>query len=77
MRPNCQFLRRLDEVPWNIPTLAVWCPLDTMVIPGSSARWERATQTLCCLPPVHPWPLFSRRFQRRIAEFLLEGDVIP
>jgi hypothetical protein len=70
IRPRDRFIRRLREVEWNIPTLATWCPLDTMVIPGRSARWNRAEETITCALPVHIWPIHSREIWRRVVEFL-------
>jgi triacylglycerol lipase len=70
MRPNDAFIRQLKSTPWNIPTIASWCPLDTMVIPGSSARWRHANQTICCAVPVHIWPIYSKSIWRRVVDFL-------
>jgi len=70
MRPGSAFLRRLHAQPWGVPTLAMWCPGDMMVVPGSSARWERATRTLQSGVPIHVWPLFSRSVHAEVAKFL-------
>lgn len=69
LRPNSDLLRRLDAADWRIPTLAVWCPFDLAVVPGTSARWVRATQSLRCAVPLHSWPIFSHKIHRRLAEF--------
>jgi len=74
MRPSSDLLRRLDHVPWDIPTLAVWCPGDLIVIPGRSARWKSATRIIRCNVPLHLWPIWSRRLHRRIADFLAERE---
>lgn len=56
------FLRALnaDDTPWRtIPLHAYWTPLDLMVVPAVSSRWEaaRTTRVLC---PVHPWMARNR-----------------
>ncbi|MDX2080300.1 MAG: alpha/beta hydrolase [Terrimicrobiaceae bacterium] len=73
MRPGSRFLARLNACDWTIPTFATWCPGDLMIIPGHSARWERATILRECRLPAHAWPVFSRRLHREIAEFLRDG----
>lgn len=70
MRPGSNFLRRLDKVAWNIPTLATWCALDVMVVPGRSARWVHATVTLQSYVPVHTWPVLSPGIHSAVARFL-------
>lgn len=70
MRPRSAFLQRLAEAPWDIPTLATWCPCDLTVLPGSSARWTRATSILRSDIPAHDWPIFSSGIHGRIVEFL-------
>jgi triacylglycerol lipase len=72
MRPGSDFLQRLEQAPWSFPTLAVWCPGDAIIVPGSSAKWDKAQQTLCCRVPAHNWPIWSRSFRRRIVDFLIE-----
>ena len=69
LRPNSDLLRRLDAADWQIPTLAVWCPFDLAVFPGTSARWVRATQSIRCGVPLHSWPIFSRTIHRQVAAF--------
>jgi len=70
MRPGSAFLKRLDEAPWNVPTLNVWCPGDLIVVPGWNARWTRATREICCHIPAHVWPLRSHGLHRSIGNFL-------
>jgi pimeloyl-ACP methyl ester carboxylesterase len=72
IRPNDRFIQQIRDVQWDIPTLATWCPLDTMVIPGRSARWERAMETITCPVPLHAWPIHSRSIWRRAVGFLAE-----
>jgi pimeloyl-ACP methyl ester carboxylesterase len=76
MRPGSDFMQRLTAAEWNIPTLAVWCPGDLMVVPGRSARWHRAAITLACPVPAHVWPAVSKKIQRRVADFLCGEAVI-
>jgi Predicted acetyltransferases and hydrolases with the alpha/beta hydrolase fold len=71
MQPGSAFLRRLDQAPWNHPTLVTWCPWDLMVFPGSSARWEKASVRLRCDMPMHNWPILSRSLHRTITGFLV------
>jgi pimeloyl-ACP methyl ester carboxylesterase len=70
MRPTSPLIRRLSAAPWDVPTLAIWCPLDGMVLPGSSARFEQAAEVALCHVPLHLWPLYSRKLARRVAGFL-------
>ncbi len=70
MRPGSGFLRRLNAVPWTIPTLVTWCPWDLMVLPGNSARWSGATMTLCCHVPAHAWPVVSPGIHKAVSTFL-------
>jgi pimeloyl-ACP methyl ester carboxylesterase len=74
MRPGSAFLRRLNAAPWTHPTLATWCPLDLMVVPGSSARWKQASLVLRLDIPMHVWPVLSVRTHRSIADFLGSND---
>jgi triacylglycerol lipase len=75
MRPGSEFMRQLRDAPWDIPTLVTWCPLDLMVFPGTSARWDKAQETICCRVPAHIWPIRSRSIHRRVARFLAADDV--
>lgn len=73
MRPGSPFLRRLDETNWERPTLASWTPGDLMIVPGSSACWKKATQTLRSDVPAHAWPIYSKGIHQRIVRFLAEN----
>ena len=68
--PNSPFLRAIEAAPWRTPSLCVWCPGDLMVVPGSNARWKRATAELRCDVPAHIWPLVSQRITDRVVAFL-------
>jgi triacylglycerol lipase len=68
--PNSPLLRELAAAPWQTPTLCVWCPGDLMVIPGSSARWNRAAEEIRCDVPAHIWPLVSQRITDQVVAFL-------
>jgi len=68
--PGSAFLRRLDAAEWNYETLAIWCPGDLMVIPGHSAKFDRATHLLRCDIPAHAWPVVSKRHHDAIVRFL-------
>lgn len=69
MRPIDPFTQQLRQTDWPIPTLATWCPCDTMVIPGRSARWRRAQEIIRCAIPMHIWPIHSRRIWNRVVDF--------
>jgi hypothetical protein len=75
IRPSDQFIRQFRKVKWDIPTLATWCPLDTMVIPGRSARWHQAQETVSCAIPIHIWPIHSRGIWQRVVRFLQAGSI--
>jgi pimeloyl-ACP methyl ester carboxylesterase len=80
IRPSDRFIQRLKRVEWKIPTLATWCPCDTMVIPGRSARLSEAQETICCAIPMHTWPIFSGYIWRRVVRFLSDdaaGNINP
>lgn len=70
MRPGSRFLAELDAAPWDIPTLATWCPFDAVVVPGSSARWHRAGVELCSFIPAHAWPVVSPHIHLAVKAFL-------
>jgi triacylglycerol lipase len=70
MRPTCDFIKRIRADRWDIPSLVIWNPLDTMVIPGSSTRWTGASRTICCRVPVHLWPVWSRKLHRDVTDFV-------
>lgn len=71
MRPGSAFLERLNNEPWKIPAMATWCAGDGVVIPGWSARWNRATVSLSSLVPAHAWPVISPGIHNAVVEFLL------
>lgn len=71
MRPSSDFLRAINDASWTVPTLAVWCPMDAMVLPGRRAMFAGATRMMRCNVPLHPWPIYSRSIHARVAEFLL------
>ena len=72
MRPGSGFLSRLEEAPWKIPTLATWCALDAVVVPGASARWKHAGTTVQSLIPAHAWPVISPGIHTAVIRFLQE-----
>jgi len=72
VKPGSDFLRRLNAVEWNHETLAIWCPADTSIVPGHSAKFKKATKFRCCHVPAHFWPIISRREHKAIASFLNE-----
>ncbi|HEY7116601.1 MAG TPA: hypothetical protein VH475_08445 [Tepidisphaeraceae bacterium] len=74
MRPGSELMRRLAEAPWDIPTMVTWCPLDAIIVPGRSAKWPKASESICCRVPAHTWPIWSSRIHQRIAAFLGEDD---
>jgi triacylglycerol lipase len=75
MRPGSAFLQSLDAHPWTVPTYCVWCPGDLMVVPGHRAKWPCAEWTDRCDVPAHMWPLYSKRFMERTADFLRTGTL--
>lgn len=70
MRPGSTFLTRLDEAPWDIPTLATWCALDAVVVPGQSACWKNAATTILSFIPAHAWPVVSPGIHKAVVQFL-------
>ena len=72
MRPGSLFLTRLNQAAWNIPTLATWCALDAVVVPGQSARWQRAQTTIQSPVPAHAWPVISPQIHQAVIRFLLD-----
>lgn len=70
MRPGSEYLKELDQAHWPWPTLAMWCPGDLMVIPGTSARWSKADRNHRILMPAHIYPVYSKSLQREILAFL-------
>jgi hypothetical protein len=74
MRPSSALMVRLASVDWRIPTLVTWCPFDAIVVPGRSANWTRVTETIRCLVPIHPWPVWSKKVHASIVKFLASGE---
>lgn len=72
--PGSKLMNRLAAANWTIPTLVSWCPLDTAVIPGRSANWSKARESIRCGVPIHTWVVRSAQVQQRVAEFLAESD---
>lgn len=70
MRPGSEFLARLNQATWETPTLATWCALDTVVVPGQSAQWKHATTTLQSPVPAHAWPVISPSIHKAVIRFL-------
>lgn len=70
MRPGSLFLRRLAAAAWDFPTLVTWSPGDLMILPGSSARWTRASRILRSDIPAHAWPVVSQGIHRSVIDFL-------
>ena len=77
MRPGSELLRQLEKQNWTIPTLVVWNPLDTAVVPPRHTRWQidGATEAMCSVP-VHVWPIFSTGLRDRIVKFIGEDDLV-
>jgi triacylglycerol lipase len=71
LRPNSGLLRKLKTQPWTIPTLVIWNPLDTAVIPPRNTRWkiDSATESVCTVP-IHVWPIFSSKQREQIVRFI-------
>jgi triacylglycerol lipase len=74
MRPGSAFLKQLNAAPWEVPTLATWCPYDLMVFPGSSGRWKKASVVLRSDVPIHLWPVVSLQIHRSITAFLASNE---
>jgi len=78
MRPRSSFLKALDAADWNIPTIAVYCPGDVMVLPGTRARFRRAQESISSPVPAHMWPVYSKRIRRSVIHFLAgETEAAP
>jgi triacylglycerol lipase len=77
LRPNADLIHRLAAATWNIPTLVTWSPLDAIIVPGHSADWPHATQSIRCPVPMHTWPIWSSKIHHRVARFLAAEDEIP
>ncbi len=76
MRPGSAFLARLNETTWNIPTLATWCALDAVVVPGQSACWRNAVTVIQSPVPAHAWPVISPGIHKAVVQFL-KNDPAP
>jgi len=72
--PGSALMRQLDQADWAIPTLVTWCPFDAAIIPGHSANWPKATESIRCPFPLHTWVVGSPRIHQRIATFLGESE---
>ena len=70
MRPGSDFLARLNQAAWDIPTLATWCAWDAVVVPGQSARWKHADTTVHSHVPAHAWPVISPGIHTALIRFL-------
>ncbi len=70
MRPRDEFIQRITEAVWPFPTLCIWNPLDTMVVPGWYTKFNAASREQLCSIPIHIWPIWSRSIHRQIVEFL-------
>jgi pimeloyl-ACP methyl ester carboxylesterase len=68
--PGSHLMKRLAAAEWSIPTLVTWCPLDAAVIPGRSANWTKAQESIRCAVPLHTWVVGSAHVHRRVARFL-------
>jgi triacylglycerol esterase/lipase EstA (alpha/beta hydrolase family) len=70
--PGSDLLCKLAKQPWTVPTLVVWNPLDTAVLPPRHTRWKAnpsASEAVCGVP-LHIWPIFSSRLRERIVAFM-------
>jgi pimeloyl-ACP methyl ester carboxylesterase len=68
--PGSDLMRCLAAAEWSIPTMVTWCPLDAAVIPGRSANWAKAQESIRCATPIHTWVVGSAHVHRRVAQFL-------
>ena len=56
MRPGSVFLQELDASDHSVASLPIytyWTPLDLMILPPSSSRWDAATERIIWTP-LHP-----------------------
>ncbi|HEX8521989.1 MAG TPA: alpha/beta fold hydrolase [Tepidisphaeraceae bacterium] len=74
MCPSSAFMKRIRSDRWDVPSLCVYNPLDTMVVPGSSTRSTDATESVCCKAPIHLWPIWSKAIHQRVVAFLKAGE---
>jgi pimeloyl-ACP methyl ester carboxylesterase len=69
--PTSDLLQKLRNQAWSIPTLVVWNPLDTAVLPPRFTRWEvGGTSEAVCRVPLHVWPVVSRALHEQTIAFL-------
>jgi hypothetical protein len=72
--PGSSLMKRLAMAQWSIPTLVTWCPLDAAVIPGRSANWPKASESIRCAVPIHTWVVGSAHVKQRVASFLASSE---
>jgi hypothetical protein len=75
LQPTSVLMKQLAADAWNIPTLVTWCPFDTIIVPGRSANWPKAAQSIRSAPLFHNWPIWSGKIHRKIAGFLSQNVV--
>jgi hypothetical protein len=68
--PGSKLLKQLATAEWDIRTLVTWCPLDAAVVPGKSADWAKASESIRCIVPAHTWVVRSASVHQRVAAFL-------
>jgi triacylglycerol lipase len=75
MRPNSDFLRTLNQrqLPTHVRAHCIRTPLDTRVLPGSSA-WLAGTQCHVVRAPTHPRMMRHRATLSLIRRLLLRTD---
>lgn len=72
MRPGSSLIKKLEATAdrlSGIPVVSYWCPMDTMIVPGSSARMAGADQ-IRLVWGIHAALPFDRRIHRDIKERL-------
>lgn len=72
LRPGSEILRALQEseaVLTRLPVAAFHTPLDTMIVPFTSAIWQRAANTRFWWQ-FHPFMAFSPRIRAALWEFV-------
>jgi hypothetical protein len=73
LAPTSELISKLRVQPWSVPTMVVWNPLDTAVIPPGNTRWKiDVARESACSVPLHVWPIFSTELRRNIVGFLGE-----
>ncbi len=76
LRPQSALLQTLQEterVLDGLPLFAVSTPLDTMILPPSSAVWERASNMRFAIQ-FHPFMPYSRRVRGAVMDFILSVE---